>query len=60
MLQISVALDSGRTYRDVDIELISGDKRFYYLFDRAPGVEELNRYEVLLREVGTDWKIFVC
>ena len=53
-LQYTVAYDSGRAYRDVDLELVSGDQRFYYLFNPATQPEEYNKVEILLREVSTE------
>ncbi|XP_067659130.1 basement membrane-specific heparan sulfate proteoglycan core protein-like isoform X2 [Haliotis asinina] len=49
-LEYTVAYDSGQTYMDVDIEIISGDKRLYMIFNPSAKPVEPQTYEILLRE----------
>ncbi|XP_048238836.1 basement membrane-specific heparan sulfate proteoglycan core protein-like isoform X2 [Haliotis rufescens] len=49
-LEYTVAYDSGQTYMDVDIEIISGDKRLYMIFNPSAKPVTPQTYEILLRE----------
>ncbi|XP_041377591.1 basement membrane-specific heparan sulfate proteoglycan core protein-like isoform X3 [Gigantopelta aegis] len=49
-LQYTVAYDSGNTYMDVDVELISGDKRLYLIFSPSAKPVEAQNFDVKLTE----------